>query len=63
VRRLRSQCGTRCRGSALLLTSSTRAMMAAAMGEEAKVQVWEEVHQLCSVTDFKYKGDDGGGHG
>ncbi len=33
------------------------------MGEEAEVPVWEEVHQLCSVTDLNYKGDDGGGHG
>jgi hypothetical protein len=38
-------------------------MMAAAMGEEVEVQVWKEVQQLCSVTDLKYKGDDGGGHG
>jgi hypothetical protein len=38
-------------------------MMAAAMGEEAEVPLWEEVHQLCGVTDLKYKGEDGGGHG
>ncbi len=37
--------------------------MATAMGEEAEVLVWKEVHQECSVTDLKYKGDDGGGHG
>ncbi len=24
--------------------------MAAAMGEEAEVPVWDEVHELCSVT-------------
>jgi hypothetical protein len=34
-------------------------MMAAAMGEEAEVPVWEEVQRLCSMTDLKYKGDDG----
>ncbi len=28
--------------------------MAAAMGEEAEVPVWEEVQWLCSVTDLKY---------
>jgi hypothetical protein len=33
------------------------------MGEETEVPVWDEVHQLCSVTDLKYKGDNGGGHG
>jgi hypothetical protein len=33
------------------------------MGEEAEVPVWGEVQRLCSVTDLKYKGDDGGGHG
>jgi hypothetical protein len=38
-------------------------MMAAAMGEEAEVPVWEELQWLCSVTDLKCKGDDGGGHG
>ncbi len=38
-------------------------MMAAAMGEEAEVLVWKEVHQLCSMTHLKYKGDDGRGHG
>jgi hypothetical protein len=38
-------------------------MMAVAMGEEAEVPVWDEVYQLCSVTDLKYKGDNGGGHG
>jgi hypothetical protein len=37
--------------------------MVVAMGEEAEVPVWKEVHQLCSVTDLKYKGDDGGCHG
>ncbi len=30
------------------------------MGEEAEVPVWDEVQQLCSMTDLKYKGDDGG---
>jgi hypothetical protein len=30
------------------------------MGEGAEVPVWEEVQRLCSVTDLKYKGDDGG---
>jgi hypothetical protein len=38
-------------------------MMATAMGEEAEVPAWKEVLQLFSVTDLKYKGDDGGGHG
>jgi hypothetical protein len=38
-------------------------MMVAAMGEEAEVPVWDEVQLLCSVTDLKHKGDDGGGHG
>jgi hypothetical protein len=38
-------------------------MMAAAMGEEAEVPVWEEVQRLCSVTDVKYQSDDGGSHG
>jgi hypothetical protein len=38
-------------------------MMAAAMGEEAEVQVWDEVQWLYCVTDLKYKGDDGGSHG
>jgi hypothetical protein len=38
-------------------------MMAAAMGEEAGVPVWDEVQQLCWLTDLKYKGDDGGSHG
>jgi hypothetical protein len=33
------------------------------MGEEAEVPVWDEVYQLCSVTELKYKGDDGSGHG
>jgi hypothetical protein len=37
-------------------------MMAAGMGEEAEVPVWKEVHNLCSVTDLKYKGVDGGSH-
>jgi hypothetical protein len=37
--------------------------MAAAMGEEAEVPVWDEVYQLCSVTDLKYKVDDGDSHG
>jgi hypothetical protein len=34
-------------------------MMAAAMGEEAEVSVWDDVLWLCSVTDLKYKGDGG----
>jgi hypothetical protein len=38
-------------------------MMAAAMGEEAEVPMWDKVQRLCSVTNLKYKGDDGGGHG
>jgi hypothetical protein len=38
-------------------------MMAADMGEEAEVPVWEEVQRLCSMTDLKYKGYDGFGHG
>jgi hypothetical protein len=37
--------------------------MATDMGEEAGVPVWDEVQWLCSVTDLKYKGDDGDGHG
>ncbi len=37
--------------------------MAAAMSEEAEVPVGDEVQGLCSMTDLKYKGDDGGGHG
>ncbi len=37
--------------------------MAAAMGEEAEVPVWEQVQGLCSVTDLKYKSDDGGCQG
>jgi hypothetical protein len=37
--------------------------MATAMGEEAEVPVREEVQWLCSVTDLKYKGHNGGGHG
>ena len=32
------------------------------MGEEAKAPVWDEVQRLCSVTDLKYKGDDGERH-
>jgi hypothetical protein len=63
VRTLRCRCGRRFRGSALLLTSSTRMVMAAAMGEEAEVPVWKEIQGLCTVTDLKYKSDDGGGHG
>ncbi len=31
--------------------------------EEAEVPVWDEMQRLCSMTDLKYKGDDGGGHG
>jgi hypothetical protein len=27
-------------------------MMVVAMGEEAEVPVWKEVHQECSVTDL-----------
>jgi hypothetical protein len=38
-------------------------MMSAAMGEEAEVPVWDEVQWLRSMTDLKYKSDDGGGHG
>jgi hypothetical protein len=38
-------------------------MMAAAMGGEAEVPVWDEVQWLCSVTDLKYKGNDSSGHG
>ncbi len=34
--------------------------MATEMCEEAEVPVWDEVHQLLSITDLK--GDDGGGH-
>jgi hypothetical protein len=37
-------------------------MMAAAMGDEAEEPVWDEVQRLYSVTDLKYKGDDGGAH-
>jgi hypothetical protein len=37
--------------------------MAVAMGEEAEVPAWEEVQRLCSMTDLKYKSNDGGGHG
>jgi hypothetical protein len=37
--------------------------MAAAMSEEAEVPGWEEVQQLCTLTDLKYKGDDYGSHG
>ncbi len=59
VRRLRCRHGGRCSSCSVWLTSSTRAMMAAAMGEEAEVPVWEEVQRLCSMTDLKYKGDDG----
>jgi hypothetical protein len=38
-------------------------MMAAAMGEEAEVPVWDEVQWLCSVTDLKCKCHGGGSHG
>ncbi len=38
-------------------------MIAVVMGEEAEVLVWDEVQCLCSMTDLKYKGNDGGGHG
>ncbi len=38
-------------------------MMAAAMGQEAEVPMWEEVQRLCSVTNVKYKSDDGSSHG
>jgi hypothetical protein len=38
-------------------------MMAAAMDEEAEVPVWDEVQWLCSVTDLKYKCEDGGSRG
>jgi hypothetical protein len=37
--------------------------MAAAMGKEAEASVWDDMQRLCSVTDLKYKGNDGGGHG
>ncbi len=37
--------------------------MATDMGEEAEVPVWGVMQRLCSVTDLKYKSDDGGGHG
>jgi hypothetical protein len=37
--------------------------MVAAVGEEAEVLVWGEMQQLFRMTDLKYKGDDGGGHG
>jgi hypothetical protein len=36
--------------------------MAKDMCEEAEVPVWNEVKGLCSVTDLKYKGDDGERH-
>jgi hypothetical protein len=38
-------------------------ILLAAMGEEAEMPVWDEVQRLCSVTDLKCKGNDGGGHG
>jgi hypothetical protein len=38
-------------------------MMAAALGEEAEVPVWDEVQRLCSMTNLKYKSNDGSGHG
>jgi hypothetical protein len=37
--------------------------MATAMCEEAEELLCKEVPQLCTVTDLKYKGDNGGIHG
>ncbi len=33
------------------------------MGEEVDVPVWDEVQRLCSMTNLKNMGDDGGGLG